>query len=738
MLTRPSFKPHLRVVVDANGVFLLSERGETLLTGEPERLVASLVDGRRTTDELIEALAGSLSEAEVYYALLRLEQEGYVHEAAPRLAPAQEAYWSAAGLCPRTAQERLRSARLQVKALGSLETAPFVEALSALGLAVGEAPGLPVVLAEDYLHPELEALNQRALEEHQPWLLIKPVGAVVWIGPLFRPGTTGCWRCLAQRLRTHRELESFLERKGATLPPPGFCALPTTRAMAHQLAAHELARWIASEGGSPLEGQVLSLDLISLELRWHVLTRRPQCPACGAPSRAPPGALPPALELRSRPKHPAREAGQRTLAPESILQRYGHHVSPITGVVSELKRLGPGDNGVHTYGGSYPMPLVPDSPSLLRHSLRQRAYGHGRTDSQARASALCESLERACGMFRAEEELVRRASYLELGELALSPREYMGFSERQLETGEDNAPRPFPQSAVFDWTPLRSLTSQAVRYLPTACCYMFYPGPDRAFCRGDSNGNASGATLEEAILHGLLELVERDAVALWWYNRIARPGVELASFDEPFFREQVALHRGLRRELWVIDITTDFGIPTFAALSRRTDQPCEDIIFGFGCHLEPALALTHAVTELQQLLPAVPDGGPEGHNDYRVRDARALQWWRTATTSNQPYLLPSASAAPSTAASLPRLASEDVHEDLWRCVRIAQRLGLETYVLDQTRADVGLPVVKVIIPGMRSFWMRRGPGRLYDVPVKLGWLKEPRREEELNPFPLFV
>jgi ribosomal protein S12 methylthiotransferase accessory factor len=738
MLTRPSFKPHLRVVVDANGLFLLSEFGETLLTGEHERLVASFVDGRRTTDEVIEALAGSLSAAEVYYTLLQLEREGYLHEAAPGLAPAQEAYWSAAGLTPRTAQERLRSARLEVKALGSIETAPFVEALGAMGLAVSQAQGLPVVLVEDYLHPELERLNQRALEEHQPWLLIKPVGAVVWIGPLFRPGKTGCWRCLAQRLRAHREVESFLEQRGATLPPSGASALPTTRAMASQLAAHELARWIASAGGLGVEGQVLSLDLISLELRWHVLTRRPQCSACGAPTRPPPDALPAPLELRSRPKHPAREAGGRTLAPESILQRYSHHVSPITGVVSALERLGHGDQGMHTYIGSYPMPLAPDSPLVLRHSLRQRAYGKGRTDSQARASALCECLERACGMFRAEEELVRRASSRELGDLALSPHVYMGFSKRQLETGEDNAPRPFPEDVVFDWTPLRSLTSQAVRYLPTACCYMFHPGPDRAFCQGDSNGNASSATLEEAILHGFLELVERDAVALWWYNRIPRPGVELSSFDDPFFREQVSLHRGLRRELWVLDITSDFGIPTVAALSRRTDQQCEDILFGFGCHLEPELALTHAVTELQQMLPAVPNSSPEGHADYRVQDAKALQWWRTATVANQPYLLPSPDAAPSTASSLPRLASEDVQEDLWRCVRIAQRLGLETYVLDQTRADVGLPVVKVIIPGMRSFWMRRGPGRLYDVPVKLGWLKEPRREEELNPFSLFV
>jgi ribosomal protein S12 methylthiotransferase accessory factor len=53
-------------------------------------------------------------------------------------------------------------------------------------------------------------------------------------------------------------------------------------------------------------------------------------------------------------------------------------------------------------------------------------------------------------------------------------------------------------------------------------------------------------------------------------------------------------------------------------------------------------------------------------------------------------------------------------------------------VLDQTRPDIGLNVVKVIIPGMRTFWTRFGQGRLYDIPVKLGWLDAPLAEEELN------
>jgi ribosomal protein S12 methylthiotransferase accessory factor len=63
---------------------------------------------------------------------------------------------------------------------------------------------------------------------------------------------------------------------------------------------------------------------------------------------------------------------------------------------------------------------------------------------------------------------------------------------------------------------------------------------------------------------------------------------------------------------------------------------------------------------------------------------------------------------------------------------------MELMVLDQTRPDVGLPVVKVIVPGMRHFWARYAPGRLFDVPVQLGRLSRPTRHEDLNPIPLFV
>ena len=66
-----------------------------------------------------------------------------------------------------------------------------------------------------------------------------------------------------------------------------------------------------------------------------------------------------------------------------------------------------------------------------------------------------------------------------------------------------------------------------------------------------------------------------------------------------------------------------------------------------------------------------------------------------------------------------------------------EALGMEMLVPAQTRTDVGMPVVKVVVPGLRHFWARFAPGRLYDVLVALGWRPAPRAEEDLNPVPVF-
>ncbi|MBI0384943.1 YcaO-like family protein, partial [Streptomyces albiflaviniger] len=161
--------------------------------------------------------------------------------------------------------------------------------------------------------------------------------------------------------------------------------------------------------------------------------------------------------------------------------------------------------------------------------------------------------------------------------------------------------------------------------------------PDHRCCRADSNGAAAGGTLADAVVRGFLELVERDAVALWWYNRTRQPAVALDAFDDPWPAEVRAAHRGVRREVWALDLTTDFGIPVVAALSRRLDKPAEDITFGFGAHFDRHTALCHALAELNQMLPAVVEARADG-GGYGAAEPEALRWFRTATLADHPYL----------------------------------------------------------------------------------------------------
>jgi ribosomal protein S12 methylthiotransferase accessory factor len=746
MIQRPQFKAHLRVeALPGEGVFLLSERSQTVLRGRLFELVAPLIDGRRSADDLADELDGRLSAAEVYHALRQLETKGYLAEANGSEPDGLHAYWQAQQIDPAAAARRLAETVVSVTGLGGLDASPLVAALRALHVRVADGGQLAVVATDDYLRAGLEDCNREALRSGRPWLLVKPVGCLVCVGPLFRPSHTGCWECLAQRLRANREAEVYAQsRAGRADPfPVARADTPATRAVAWNLAATEIARWVARGGSPELEGKVLTLDVLTWKTETHTLVRRPQCAACGNPGERR-GA---AVVLQSRPKRYTHDGGHRAVSPDETLRRYGHHVSRLTGAVTGLARFAAPDDGVvNVYGAGHNFARRQGSLAELKRGLRSHSAGKGVSDAQAKASGLCEALERYCGVFRGDEPRTC-ARLRDLGGAALHPNACMLYSARQYrERAAWNArgsqwndvPEPFDEEAAVEWSPVWSLTRGEVRYLPTAYCYYEYP-QEPLTCAACSNGNAAGNTLEEAILQGFFELVERDHVALWWYNRVRRPAVDLDSFDEPYLRQLTRYLRDRqRRDLWVLDLTADLGVPVFVALSRRTDRRPEDILTGFGAHFDARIALLRAVTELNQMLTWVmTDGAGKPLVREPLEDPEALSWLQTATLDNQPYLVPA--AGPARAANdFPECRSGDLRDDVLACQALVERQGLEMLVLDQTRPDIGLPVVKVLVPGLRHYWARYAPGRLYDVPVKLGWLPRPLREEELNPIPLFL
>lgn len=764
-------QPHFHVeVIEPKQVYLLGEQANYALTGQLYCQILPLLDGQHNREQIVEKLDGEVPEEYIDYVLERLAEKGYLTEAAPELSSEVAAFWSELGIAPPVAAEALRQpvTLTPVGNISEVTVAALTTALRDIGISVqtpteaGSPTALNVVLTDDYLQPELAKINKQALESQQTWLLVKPVGSVLWLGPVFVPGKTGCWDCLAHRLRGNREVEaSVLQQKQAQQQrngqsgsvmgclPTARATLPSTLQTGLQFAATEIAKCIvkhhvnATAPGTvffpTLDGKIITLNHSILDLKSHILIKRSQCSTCGDRQILHRQGFEP-VKLVSRPKHFTHDGGHRAFTPEQTVQKYQHLVSPITGVVTELVRLtDPANPLVHTYKAGHAFGSATTLRGL-RNNLKHKSSGKGKTDSQSKASGLCEAVERYSGIFQGDEPR-KRATLEELGDLAIHPEQCLCFSDaqyanrdtlnEQATVAHDWIPQRFDASQAIEWTPVWSLTEQTHKYLPTALCYYHYPlPPEHRFARGDSNGNAAGNTLEEAILQGFMELVERDGVALWWYNRLRRPAVDLGSFNEPYFVQLQQFYRENDRDLWVLDLTADLGIPAFAGVSNRKTGSSERLILGFGAHLDPTIAILRAVTEVNQIgleLDKVPDENLKSD---------ATDWLITAKLADHPYLLPDTTQPLKTAQDYPKRWSDDIYTDVMTCVNIAQQAGLETLVIDQTRPDIGLNVVKVTVPGMRHFWSRFGVGRLYDVPVKLGWRDEPLTEAQMNPTPM--
>lgn len=750
--------------LEPNTVFFLSER-ESICFQEPlyYRLVR-LIDGQRNLDEIIDILqleflqnqeinpnnANSFAviinySLAIQKAIFQLYKRGFLLEKKELLPSNLAILCHHLQVSQAQAFERLQSLKVTVKSLGSIPQQDLINILNSLQVQVADEGDLTIILTDNYLHPDLESINQQALVLQKPWLLVNPLGNLAWIGPLFDPDKTGCWHCLAQRLRDNRPVEEFIirqrENKISLISPLGFSSATIQTVL--NLTAMEVFKWIIQGKNQRLEGTMMTYDTLNLQFQEHILVKRPNCPSCGYSLNKTP--LP--VVLGHRKKAFTSDGGHRFCSPEETLRTYQHLISPITGIVRELNKI-QGNALVHTYVAKHHFRSVFDDLDSLRQNIGGRSAGKGRTDSQAKASGFCEAIERYSGVFQGNE-IREKANYQELGDKAIHPNKCMNFSEKQYQHREEwnaknqgwfqKVPEPFDETRMIDWTPVWSLTAQDFKYLPTVYCYYGYPQSEPLDCWADSNGCAAGNTIEEAILQGFMELVERDCVALWWYNQLVKPSVNLESFNEPYFEQLKQYYEGLNRELWVLDITSDLNIPCFAAISPRKEREVEDILLGYGAHFDPKIAISRALTEVNQILPNVLSFKDDGTTIYNPSaDPLAVKWWQTARLSNQSYLVPDSKIIPKKSNDYLQLASDDLFEDVKLCQRIVESKEMEMLVLDQTRADIGLRVAKVIIPGMRHMWKRLGAGRLYDVPVSMGWLKEALTEDELNPFPMWM
>ena len=227
------------------------------------------------------------------------------------------------------------------------------------------------------------------------------------------------------------------------------------------------------------------------------------------------------------------------------------------------------------------------------------------------------------------------------------------------------------------------------------------PFPPGSGCfQANTNGLASGNHRLEAISHGLCEVIERDARTLW---RQRSPGAQAGmavdphSVDDAECRSVMEQYRRAGLEVRIWEVTSDVGIATFVCLLVGGDEDDADPEFGSGCHPARHIALLRALTEAGQARNTWIAGARDDYFPHLY--TRAARASRRASCTR----LLESSAQPRAYAHAPTFESSSIDGDLrWMLARL-RAAGIDQVIaVDLTRDAVGVPVVRVIVPGLEG------------------------------------
>lgn len=542
----------------------------------------------------------------------------------------------------------------------------------------------------------------------------------VFLGPLFRPDwpDSPCPSCLERRWfesRTKSEQAAFIQLaqfqitgSNPRLTPFALEALWQTL---HMTLRQQLSTPRPEHGGYTLT--VLNLE--SLRLSSAALLKHSCCPACALPPVDTPEAA--TIELQSRPK--------RDSASFRLTKATDYHL-PFTALINSTC----GVLGAEIFP-EFTHALA--SPVSGQFKVRGNGQivdplwsGRGDTYRESFALGLLEGLERYAGLIPRGKRARVFESYAQLAPDALDPRTcglYQPDAYQHLPQFQ-----PFSPERQMHWVWGYSFRQKRPLLVPEELVYYLEYRQDYKICVHDSsNGCATGSCLEEALFHGLLELIERDAFLLAWYARLAPPRIDPRSCRRPetlFVLENIERHG---YELYLFDTRLDIRIPSVVSVVKRKEPGPGNIMLAAGAGLNPEDAVRSALCEVACYVRNLRMNLE--NNLHEVREMAS-----DFTKINQVihhgvlYGLPEMAHHMEFLWQNPTLqtleetyrdwtntrpAHEDLRDDLNYCLNMLLDLGLDVIVVDQTCSELassGLKTVSVIVPGL--------------LPIDFGWRRE--------------
>ena len=594
----------------------------------------------------------------------------------------------------------------------------------------------------------LDEVATRCRIGRRPYLPVRVELGTAIVGPTVLPGFPGCLECAALRRNAAREdagnRAALLRGRSTELSER-----PSTSITS--FAAEFVGTFVAGEvtesslGGVPRTHRalaVIALDELTVCLRPFL--PHPRCSICELlPDDRPESAK---LALHARPK--ASPHVFRLEEPVEIAARLGApFVNPETGIIRSVKRR-----------AAWGLPVA----------FAGVGSGDGRTDhgvgcavdhEASGYAAVLEALERYAGRVPGGKRTGVRAPYTQVRADALDPRRFGLYPPGWYRASGFPYTR-FSERRELDWVWGYSFKRDEPVLVPE--CFAYYQslrrnGKQRTLAFETSNGCALGSCLEEAILHGLLEIAERDAFLMTWYGQLAVPRVAVPSFGDTsllFAVRRTEWHTGY--EFRAFCTTLEQGIPAIwaVAVDVRPGSGRPALICAGGAHLDPNRAWRSAFKELLTMLATLPDRYVHQRDRVRrmIREPAAVQTMEDhallysdpSVSERLGFLLATQDEQERDALFPDTFRSGDLRDDLTHVINKYLATGLDVVVVDQTTPElrsVDLCSVKVLVPGTlpMTFGHRarrtHDLPRLFSVPKLLGFRDSLLRVEDINPHP---
>lgn len=565
----------------------------------------------------------------------------------------------------------------------------------------------------------------------------------VVIGPRTVPDKEGCIVCWKNRFFRGRKRAAEYYRVASDCNDDSVDPYMTAQAasVAAQIAAQQFLQVHAEveAGQSPLT--IHYFDLSTFTGRSWAFVPDPTCAQCGTlPADTPERAR---IAIHSQPKPSADADRLRSLNELNFLDeafvghfsniissrkfRWPDHVEAITSVAVPLRAA---------------RAIEPCNGFCMRYS-------------DADKVAVLEGVERYCGAKPRNFKPSFFGSYSKYRDLAVDPRSFGLHSEREYRANPEIVPYHDDLEIDFVWA--HSFRNNGPVLVPLDLGFYTSPlrtGLNRFIAAEGSSGCSIGNSVEEAILHGIFEVAERDAFMLVWYANLRPHRLDPMESSDPEIRFWCRKLKADGFNVFVVDATNDLGIPAVLVLTIRENQ-WPHVMCAAGAHLQPEEALKKSLRELYAALQLYESIG----------ESRRLEAMALAADLSLVREFIQHSVAHTTLALVPHLEclrgsdgttslkemetravdlrSADLGEELQRMVQKILAAGCDVIAVDQTAPDerkYGLHTFKVLIPGALSpCWgdQRRRMQHLsrLDNAVRQNWPKDSSATPIANPIP---